>query len=591
MVGCTQSRAGAVVVAVVAVSVAATDVSGPQSGTWTLAGSPYALVGDVTVPPGQTLTIEPGVEVVAAGHYRITVDQATLHAVGSNTQPILFTATDTVVGWRGIRLETADDTTTIRFCTIEYARGIGAFPDVRGGALMVRNCSPRISNNEFRFNSSHNGNLNGCGGAICAETSSAVITNNLFVENSADSGGAIATVNYGTPVIRGHRIIDNIALSGGGGLYLGTRSSPLIENNLLLANNAGGWGGGGINSWTGFIFFSTSATIRQNVIIFNSASSGGGLYCRYDRAEITANTIAFNSATYGGGIHALNYPAQAPLVRGCVVWGNVATGEGPQIDLDESTGSAINVSYSNVENGWPGIGNIDAAPGFRDIDGPDDMLATEDDDLRLTPASPCIDAGDNTAVPADIETDFDGNPRFIEVPETPDTGNGTLPIVDMGAYESLGGGCLAVTSQEVVCHADGTTFTVNIEGLNACTGGTTQVTFTASGGAVGEEMCFTALVNDGGFCCSTEICVTIPDCTPAGLPSDLDGDGIVGMVDFLALLGAWGSCSDCGTPQACPADFDGDCSVGILDLLILLGNCERAVATSVATRNRSTGVN
>ncbi len=78
-------------------------------------------------------------------------------------------------------------------------------------------------------------------------------------------------------------------------------------------------------------------------------------------------------------------------------------------------------------------------------------------------------------------------------------------------------------------------------------------------------MCFTALVNDGGFCCSTEICVIIPDCTP---DCDLNGDGIVGMVDYLSLLGAWGSCSDCGT---CPADFDGDCSVGILDLLILLG--------------------
>ena len=135
--------------------------------------------------------------------------------------------------------------------------------------------------------------------------------------------------------------------------------------------------------------------------------------------------------------------------------------------------------------------------------------------------------------------------------------------------ESPDDGCLDVTSQEIICHADGTTFTVNIEGLNACTGGTTQVTFTASGGAVGEQLCFTAIVNDGGFCCTTEICVLIPDCTPAALPSDLDGDGIVGVVDFLALLAVWGSCSDCGT---CAADFDGDCSVGILDLLILLGN-------------------
>ncbi len=53
------------------------------------------------------------------------------------------------------------------------------------------------------------------------------------------------------------------------------------------------------------------------------------------------------------------------------------------------------------------------------------------------------------------------------------------------------------------------------------------------------------------------------------MPCDLDGDGIVGMVDFLTLLAAWGSCPNRGN---CPADFDSDCSVGILDLLILLGN-------------------
>ena len=52
---------------------------------------------------------------------------------------------------------------------------------------------------------------------------------------------------------------------------------------------------------------------------------------------------------------------------------------------------------------------------------------------------------------------------------------------------------------------------------------------------------------------------------------DLDGDGIVGIVDFLDLLAAWGPCP-APYPPSCRADLDGDCSVGILDLLILLGN-------------------
>ena len=47
--------------------------------------------------------------------------------------------------------------------------------------------------------------------------------------------------------------------------------------------------------------------------------------------------------------------------------------------------------------------------------------------------SPAIDAGDNTAVT--VLTDLDGRPRFVDDPNTLDTGNGMPPIVDMGAYE------------------------------------------------------------------------------------------------------------------------------------------------------------
>ena len=52
---------------------------------------------------------------------------------------------------------------------------------------------------------------------------------------------------------------------------------------------------------------------------------------------------------------------------------------------------------------------------------------------------------------------------------------------------------------------------------------------------------------------------------------DLNGDGIVGILDFLDLLAAWGPCPE-PCPPSCPADLDGDCSVGITDFLTLLAN-------------------
>jgi hypothetical protein len=64
---------------------------------------------------------------------------------------------------------------------------------------------------------------------------------------------------------------------------------------------------------------------------------------------------------------------------------------------------------------------------------------------------------------------------------------------------------------------------------------------------------------------------------PIGSPYDLTGDGVVGILDFLVLLAAWGDCvSPC--PPSCIADIaapDGpgsDCTVDILDALLLLAN-------------------
>lgn len=54
------------------------------------------------------------------------------------------------------------------------------------------------------------------------------------------------------------------------------------------------------------------------------------------------------------------------------------------------------------------------------------------------------------------------------------------------------------------------------------------------------------------------------------LLGDVNGDEVVNIIDLLALLAAWGPCSD--PPRPCPADVDGDGAVGISDLLALLAN-------------------
>ena len=98
---------------------------------------------------------------------------------------------------------------------------------------------------------------------------------------------------------------------------------------------------------------------------------------------------------------------------------------------------------------YPGLGNINLDPQLVDADGADDLVGTEDDDLRLSVGSPGADAGNNDAVPADVtdldgdgnvvesvSVDLDGNRRFGDDPSSPDTGSGPPPIVDLGAYES-----------------------------------------------------------------------------------------------------------------------------------------------------------
>ena len=161
-------------------------------------------------------------------------------------------------------------------------------------------------------------------------------------------------------------------------------------------------------------------TVLSGLVITNGNGNpgGGGMFNGGSSPTVTNCTFSGNSAGQGGGM--INN-SSSPTVTNCILWDGIRNGD-----------SSPTVSFSDVQGGLGagttnGGGNINADPLFVD-------------DLRLSAGSPCIDAGDNTAVPAGITTDLDGNPRFVDDLDTPDTGNpeGVNPIVDMGVFESHG---------------------------------------------------------------------------------------------------------------------------------------------------------
>jgi hypothetical protein len=280
----------------------------------------------------------------------------------------------------------------------------------------------------------------GDGGGMYNEYSSPTVTNCIFSGNTATYGGGGMFNGSSSPTLINCTFAENVADEAGGGMWNFAWCSPKVINCTFIGNTVNGFGGGIGNKHGG------DPEVTNCTFVGNSAAAGGGMACTWaSRPTVTNSVFTGNTADfYGGGMYnyllsgptvtnctfvantalefggGMHHASTEPLtVTNCVVWGNTPyeIGEG---------GSAPLVTYSDVQGGWPGEGNIDRDPMFVD---------PKSGDYRLSSGSPCIDAGDNTAVPEGVDTDLDGNPRFVDDPDTADTGKGAPPIVDMGAYE------------------------------------------------------------------------------------------------------------------------------------------------------------
>ena len=275
----------------------------------------------------------------------------------------------------------------------------GGYPG-KGGGLFIQNSSPTIRSNTINDNSSSSsgggiffdgsnpdlsnnsiiGNVALSGGGICFATSHSENTvNNIINENRAIRGGGIF-LGGSQAFLSGNVINLNTADIEGGGIYC-DGSNPILRDNRVNYNQAGSGGG---------IFFNGSAPVLQNSILCgNSASiAGGGIYCyAFSNPSLNNNVIRENSAdSAGGGIHCAMY--SNPTLSNSICWSNNAP-IGWEVYTDST--SSITITYSDIQGGWEGEGNMDADPLFRDPENGDyHLMFTECGDPY---DSPCIDAG------------------------------------------------------------------------------------------------------------------------------------------------------------------------------------------------------
>ncbi|MDP8238733.1 MAG: choice-of-anchor D domain-containing protein, partial [Candidatus Hatepunaea meridiana] len=194
-----------------------------------------------------------------------------------------------------------------------------------------------------------------------------------------DDNGSVATFNNdetANSVLMGFTLLNGQADQGGG--IICSSANPTLKA-LEIESNSAQYGGG--------IYLEGSNAILTNISIIqnNSSQVGGGINCNNSNPSIINCTISRNSSdNAAGGIYCDE--DSDPAITSCIVWEN---------DPSQITGDGDpQVTYSNIEDGFNGQGNIDADPLFADPDGGDFQLTwanwRDDDETK----SPCINTGD-----------------------------------------------------------------------------------------------------------------------------------------------------------------------------------------------------
>ena len=271
---------------------------------------------------------------------------------------------------------TAGTDRSISFVMVNGVAVYGGFPNTGNPTLTDRNwaTNPTILS----------GNIGNTG--VDTDNTYRVINNNFTsgspLNNTAILDGFIVEKGYAN---------GGFPLSLGGGMW-NANAAPLVRN-CVFRNNFAVAGGGMFNA-------DAQPTISNCLFLNNTTTSEGAGIAN---GGGTASTKIMNCTFYGNtGLNTINNQSNVTITNS-IVWGN---GGG----ISNGT-----VTYSNVQGGFSGTGNLNTDPRFVNAGG---------GDFRLQQCSPAIDNGTNSNAPT---TDFVGNTRPFNA-----TG---VSNADMGAYE------------------------------------------------------------------------------------------------------------------------------------------------------------
>ncbi len=293
-----------------------------------------------------------------------------------------------------------------------------AIPHDAGGGMRNNQASPGVIECTFSANSAVWG-----GGMENFVNSNPMVYGCKFEANRATFRGGGLHNNASSPTVLQSDFIDNTAYNSGGGMRSFNFSAPFVSLCRFIGNTA--------EFGAGVVCDETFGVVANTVFTGNTAEGTSGAFHNWLSSPVITNcTFSYNTGSAGGGIFSTH--DSFPEITNCILWQNSdASGMNESAQIFSQAGSVPVVNHSCVQ-GWTGTlggtGNFGDDPLLLDADGPDDAPGTEDDNLRLIPGSPCIDAGDSTAAVGSV--DLDNNPRIID-------GDGDdVAVIDIGAYEA-----------------------------------------------------------------------------------------------------------------------------------------------------------